>query len=278
VVRLLPVTLEGFMTSPSIVHHLSSSRLCRTTQTPELAIREEKVSADTVACCEGAFDSSSFFCLLAAGNASPALLQYVFLQYRFFRDQLHRWFGVCIMKAPSCSDPHQKSALMALADHVFTDLRDNHELMYDEFLRLLGIDEAEVQKTTPSAASTTYMRSFIDEFAAERADFYSALAALSGREICVSLRNRRLLSQYFIPRGLERPAWLVLHAELEVEHFRDAVRPLLEAGEPDAAAFAAQFRARSRAIEKHVSYFDQLLLEYEQLTTARSQVSASLAK
>ena len=252
------------MVSPSIVHHLSSSRLVRRTHIPELAILEEKVSADAIACCDRAFDSSSFFAVLAAGNASPPLLQYVFLQYLFFRDQLHRWFGLCIMRAPSCSDPHQKSAIMALTDHVFTDLRDNHELMYEEFLRLLGVDEAARRRATPSAASSAYMRSFVDEFAAERHDFYSALAALSGRELCVALRNRRLLSQYFVPRGLEQPAWLVLHSELEAEHFRDALRPVLEASDPDSAAFAAHFRAISQAIERHVSYFDQLLLEYEQ--------------
>ena len=264
------------MVSPNIVRHVSSSRLARRTHVPELAVLQQKVSADAIACCERALDSSSFFAVLAAGKASPPLLQYVFLQYLFFRDQLHRWFGLCIMRAPSSSDPHQKRAVMALADHVFTDLRDSHELMYDEFLCLLGVDEAALRGATPSAASIAYMRSFVDEFAAERHDFYGALAALSGRELCVALRNRRLLRQYFVPRGLEHPAWLVLHSELEEEHFQDVMRPVLEASEPDSAAFPAHLRAMSRAIEGHVSYFDQLLLEYEQtnygLTSALGEI------
>jgi hypothetical protein len=58
------------------------------------------------------------------------MMQYAFLQYHHWRDRLHQWFGLCIVKAGSCTDPDQKSAIMSLADHTFTDLQDGHSEMY----------------------------------------------------------------------------------------------------------------------------------------------------
>jgi hypothetical protein len=242
----------------------SSSRLDRSHPIAGDGARlEAAVSAHAIRCCERAFDGSAFFQALAAGAVDEGLMRYAFLQYRFFRDQLHRWFGLCIVKGPSCRDPAQKAAIMALADHVFTDLRDAHEEMYDAFLRDLGVSEADASLAAPSPATCRYIQSFFDDFGLDTSGFFVALTALGGRELCVSLRNRRLIDQYFGPRGLAPPTWIALHAELELEHFHDAIRPVL--GEPhggDATTFAAASAAVEQAVSSHVRLFDDLLGEH----------------
>jgi hypothetical protein len=119
----------------------TSSRLNREPSlSPELEVQKQIISERTIAYCHEVLDRSRFFSLLKDGKMPPALMQYAFLQYHFWRDRLHQWFGLCILKAGSCSDPHQKVAIMSLADHTFTDLQDGHSEMYVEFLHDLGLD------------------------------------------------------------------------------------------------------------------------------------------
>jgi len=90
------------------------------------------------------------------------------------------------------------------------------------------------------------------------------MAALSGRELSVVVRNRRLLKSYFAARGLDAPSWITLHAELEVDHFLDLARPLLtpqgvEALLPDVIRLGME-----RTIGRHVEYLDALLREQKE--------------
>jgi hypothetical protein len=220
-------------------------------------------SAEVVNHCERALDGSAFFRALAARPESAALIRYAFLQYRFFRDQLHRWFGLCIVKAPNCRDSSHKAAIMALADHIFTDLRDAHEEMYDRFLRDLQISDADTARERPSRATARYIRSYLEEFDLDTGDFFVALAALAGRELCVSLRNQRLIACYFVPREIETPTWIGLHSHLELDHFQDAIRPVLAAHPDESPTFAAARSSVERAINRHVRLFDDLLGEFE---------------
>jgi hypothetical protein len=223
----------------------------------------EELAPRMVRYCERAFDGSPFFRALAAGAVEPALMRHVFVQYRSFRDQLHRWFALCIMKAPSCRDPSHKAAVMALADHIFTDVRDGHDEMYDSFLRALGVDGPEATRARPGGAADRYTRSFLDDFGPDAQDLFVALAALGGRELCVSLRNQRLITQYFVPRGIEPPVWIALHAHLELDHFRDAIRPVLLGRSGGASLPADLERAVERAVDQHVRLFDDLLREHQ---------------
>ncbi|MDF5722044.1 MAG: iron-containing redox enzyme family protein [Rhizonema sp. PD37] len=245
---------------------LTSSRLNRDIELPPaVKAQESAISSRTIAYCHSVIDSSRFFCLLKAGAIAPPLMQYAFLQYHFWRDRLHQWFGLCIVKAGSCTDSDQKSAIMSLADHTFTDLQDGHSEMYVEFLHDLGLSDAEIAASQRSVATTAYERSFFDDFGYGTDNFYEALAALSGRELCVSVRNARLLQSYFDVRGMKHPTWLSLHAELEVNHFQDSIRPVLTRYNEDSVKLKSVIEAVERGIDRHIQYFEDLLHEYESL-------------
>ena len=242
----------------------TSSRLNRDIELPPaVKAQESAISSRTIAYCDEILDRSRFFCLLKDSAIAPPMMQYAFLQYYFWRDRLHQWFGLCIVKAGSCTDPDQKSAIMSLADHTFTDLQDDHSEMYVEFLHDLGLSNAEIAASRRSMATTSYERSFFDEFGYGTDNFYEALAALSGRELCVSIRNARILQFYFDARGMKHPTWLSLHAELEVNHFQDSIRPVLTRYNGDSVKLSSVIKAVERGIDRHVQYFEDLLHEYE---------------
>ena len=243
---------------------LTSSRLNRDIELPPaVKAQESEISSRTIAYCHEVLDRSRFFCLLKAGAITPPMIQYTFIQYHFWRDRLHQWFGLCIVKAGSCTDPDQKSAIMSLSDHTFTDLQDDHSEMYVEFLHDLGLSDPEIIASQRSAATVSYERSFFDEFGYGTDNFYEALAALSGRELCVSIRNAKILQSYFDARDIKHPTWLSLHAELEVNHFQDSIRPVLTRFKGDSTKLNSVIKAVECGIDRHVQYFEDLLHEYE---------------
>ena len=242
----------------------TSSRLNREIELlPEIEALKRAISERTIAYCNESLDRSRFFSLLKSGEISSSIMQYAFLQYQLWRDRLHQWFGLCIVKAGSCTDPDQKAAIMSLADHTFTDLQDGHSEMYLEFLYDLGVRDAEINVSHRSAATVSYERSFFDDFGYETNNFYEALVALSGRELCVAVRNERILQYYFDARSLKASTWLTLHAELEVEHFHDAIRPALTRYAGNSAKIADLMKAVERGIDRHVQFFEEMLHEYE---------------
>lgn len=245
---------------------ITSSRLDRVIESPEILAQLSTIGTETIAYCIESLNQSRFFTLIKNQTITSSLMQYAFLQYRFWRDRLHQWFGLCIVKASSCTDPDQKTALMSLADHIFTDLQDGHNEMYLEFLHELGLSEVEIQATQPSAATKAYERSFFDDFGYGTENFDAALAALSGRELCVSVRNRVILQYYFDERNIKHPVWLALHAEVEMDHFYDAIRPTLSHHTEDATEINTLIQSIHRGIDRHVQYFEELLHEYEAQT------------
>lgn len=242
----------------------TSSRLNRHVELPAAVKAQEKaITAHTIAYCRAALKRSRFFSLLRAGTITPTIMQYVFLQYRHWRDRLHQWFGLCIIKAGSCTDPDQEAALLSLADHIFTDLQDGHNQMYIEFLHDLGLSDAEIIESQRTNATASYERSFFDDFGYATDNFYEALAALSGRELCVSIRNLEILQSYFDSRAMQHPTWLSLHAELEENHFQDAIRPVLTGYAADSGKLTSVITAVEQGIDRHMQYFEDLLQEYE---------------
>lgn len=249
----------------SSVAATTSSRLNREINLPiEVEAQIDAVSTATISYCNEALDGSRFFRLIQDGNMPLSMLQYAFLQYHHWRDRLHQWFGLCIVKAGSCTNPDQKIAIMSLADHIFTDLQDGHSEMFLEFLHDLELSQVDIQTSQRSAATLSYERSFFDDFGFETGNFYETLAGLSGREICVSVRNQRLLQYWFDVRNLKRPTWLEIHAKLEVDHFLDAIKPALIHYAGDYSTKTADLmQAVKRSIDRHIGYFDQMLDEYE---------------
>ena len=240
----------------------TSSRLQRHTPERRLTALEPGFVNDVMARCERAFDASLFFQRLATGELTPAQLRHVFGQYGHFRLQLHCWFGLCISKASNGAEPAQRQAILALSDHIFTDLRDDHDQMFREFLHQLGFPPGTLHAERASVATRAYVRSFFEDCGAQSCTFFDAIAALGGRELSVSLRNRRLLVSYFAPRGLPEPTWIRLHAELEAEHFLDAVEPIVARHGSDSPQLRAARGAIERAFERHVQYLDALMLEH----------------
>jgi pyrroloquinoline quinone (PQQ) biosynthesis protein C len=246
-----------------------SSRLPRTTgERRELTTPEQQILHDVLECCERRFDNSVFFRRLAVGAMTPAPLQYVFGQYGHFRLQLHRWFAVCMILAKDASQPAQRQAILALADHVFTDLKDNHDLLFAEWLHQLGFPAGTLHAAAVSPATTTYIESFLDDCRRPTVTWLDAVAALGGRELSVALRNQRLLRSYFAPRGLSGPTWITLHADLEIDHFLDVVRPLL--AEQGTTPLDSVRVAIDGALRRHVEYLDALLREHEEDTDRRT--------
>jgi len=212
--------------------------------------------------CERRFDQSVFFQRLAAGALTGDALGYVFGQYGHFRIQLHRWFAVCILLAKDASQPAQRQSIMALADHVFTDLRDDHDLLFAEYLQSFGLPPGTLHAGSPSPATETYVASFLDDSGAPATTWLEATAALAGRELSVALRNQRIIRSYFAPRGQTPPLWITLHAELEVDHFVDALRPVLAEHAPGTSALDRVHIAVRGAFNRHAEYLDALLEEF----------------
>lgn len=241
---------------------LTSSRLDRKELPATIEALEKSITAQTIAYCHTALDCSRFFSQMKTGKITPSLMQYVFLQYHYWRDRLHQWFGLCIVKSGSCTDPDQKSALLSLSDHIFTDLQDGHSEMFVEFLHDLGLSDDDIAGSQRSQATASYERSFFDEFGQGTDNFYEALAALSGRELCVSIRNTIILQYYFDVRSMKHPTWLSLHAELEVNHFQDSIRPVLVHYD-NSDKLTRVVKAVEQGIDRHAQYFEDLLQEYE---------------
>jgi thiaminase len=251
------------------MNNLTSSRIDREIRLlDETKLKKQAINEQTIAYCNKSLDRSRFFSLLKNEEIAPSIIQYVFLQYYFWRDRLHQWFGLCIVKAGSCTDLNQKIAIMSLADHTFTDLQDNHSEMYLDFLYDLGLSDEDIAASRRSNATKSYEQSFFDDFGYKTDNFYEALVALSGRELCVSIRNQRILEYYFDARGIKHSTWLALHAELEVEHFNDTFRAALMCYAENPEKIADLMVAVKRGIDRHVQYFEDMLGEYESISSS----------
>ncbi len=83
------------------------------------------------------------------------------------------------------------------------------------------------------------------------------------------MRNGRILRHYIRARSLPQSEWLVLHEELEEEHYRDAIRPVLMRYAKEPVRVDELMKSVRRGIERHVQYFDQMLQEYRAVESFR---------
>ncbi|MGC4090703.1 MAG: iron-containing redox enzyme family protein [Polyangiaceae bacterium] len=234
----------------------------------ELEEQAKIIGARTLHLCDDALARGEFFQLLRAHSVSHSLMRYVFLQYMFWRDQLHRWFALCILKSNNCREQDQKSAVLTLAHHILTDLRDDHELMYVDFLHDLGVGDDEIAASRPGLATLAYAQSFFEDFGLGSENLHETIAALSGRELCAAIRNGIILRDYASAYNLRQSEWLVLHERVEQEHYFDAIRPVLIRHGRDPARIDTLMESVARGIERHLRYFDDLLEEHRALSSS----------
>ncbi len=217
---------------------------------------EKQIADSIVAYSQLALNRSSFFSALGRQEVAHEALRAIFCQYRFWRDQFHTWFGVCILKSGSCADASVTRAVLSLAHHVTEELEDDHAGMYLGLLRKLGVSDHDLRETQKSPTTSAYEQSFFDRFGAETETFADSVIALSGRELFASIRNGFLI-EHLRPYGVEDDKWLTAHEELELAHFYDAIRSFLIPDMHESEAQRMIGLAREE-IDRHVAYWDDL--------------------
>src|SRR6266567_3905064 len=163
---------------------------------------------------------SNFFSDLSNGLAHPEDVRGVFGQYYLWRNQFHRWFGICIVRsAPFSESLNVPRILGGLVECLGQEIREDHHGLALSFLAALGVDDP--SRITALPVTDTYAESFLRCYFSSDRSGDEALAALAGRELSVPGRNRIILSalpeHYGVTSGLE---FFGLHNTIEVEHFR----------------------------------------------------------
>jgi hypothetical protein len=229
-----------------------------------LATSERELADRVIAYSHNALERSRFFGALRRAEVPVGQLRSVFGQYRFWRDQFHTWFGLCLLKSGSCAGEAVTQTVQSLAHHVLEEMRDDHAGMYKDLLRRLGVTESEISTNGRSQVTCDYERSFLNRFGIGPDNFVDAVVALSGRELFASVRNGFLL-QHLRPYGVENDRWLTAHEELELEHFSDAIRGFIRPIMSDDEV-QSMMHVIEREIDCHVGYWDALWDEVQQAT------------
>ncbi|GAU70347.1 coenzyme PQQ synthesis protein C [Streptomyces sp. NBRC 110611] len=192
----------------------------------------------------------------------------MFGQYYLWRNQFHRWFGVCIVKSPAFGTSFDTSFVLSeLTEHIDEEINGDHHGMAVRFLHALGV--AEPQSLTPLPVTSAYSDSFLRRYLGPQRTGEETLAALAGREIVAPERNRltieALPEHYGIDEGLE---FFGLHEELEVEHFASLWGALVKGYQADESTL---IDAARQEIREHVTFWDDV---YAAVTEARGRASA----
>jgi len=85
---------------------------------------------------------SNFFSDLSTGRVNLEDVRGVFGQYYLWRNQFHRWFGICVARsAPFGEALNVPSILGALVACLEQEINEDHHGMALSFLSALGIDD-----------------------------------------------------------------------------------------------------------------------------------------
>jgi len=200
-------------------------------------------------------DQSRFFSGLRSGAHSLEHLRGVFLQYYWWRNRFHRWFGVCIARAPGFGTAAPTEFVLSeLVEHVEEEIKGDHHGMCQAFLRHLGVTDFGAVR--PLETTEAYTDSFAERYMGSERSGEEALAALAGRELVAPARNRitidALAGVYGVREGLE---FFSLHEELEVEHFKGLWEALTKtySGDPRQLVQAAKDE-----VAIHVRFWDDV--------------------
>jgi hypothetical protein len=233
------------------------------TTTVDLAGAESAVVDEIVSSCHAALDRSRFFPALRAGSVSLLALRYIFGQYRLLRDRFQAWFGLCIVKSGSCDDEDVRAAILSLADHIAVEMRDGHDRLFRDFLIDLGLSEDEIRAMRASGATRRYDASYFERYGLSEKNFFEAVTAISAREVLHSVRNAYVLEHFLSKTGLAESPWWRLHVDLELDHFKAALRPVIQRSNGDDTVMVSIVQTIKREIDRHIQYWDELLEEAE---------------
>jgi hypothetical protein len=217
---------------------------------------ERQVADRVVGYSHRALDRSPFFSALRRGQVPIGQLRSVFGQYRFWRDQFHTWFGLCLLKSGSCAREAVTTTVQSLAHHVFEEMSDDHAGMYLGLLHRLGVTKDEINTIQKSQTTCDYEQSFLNRFGLGSDNFADAMVALSGRELFASVRNGFLM-EHLRGYGVENDIWLTVHEGLELAHFSDTISGFLKPEMTD-EDIQPLMQLIEREIDCHVSYWDAL--------------------
>ncbi|MER6811457.1 iron-containing redox enzyme family protein [Spirillospora sp. NPDC000708] len=226
------------------------------------------VSADLLAHAVGTLDGSVFFSDLRTGKAPAEMVRDVFGQYYLWRNQFHRWLGVCVVKSPAFGTEFDASrVLTGLTEHIAEEVGGDHHGLAVRMLRALGVERPSSVEPLPVTAA--YCASFPARFLAPGADGAEAVAALAGREIASPVRNRVVLDalaeHYGVVSGLE---FLTLHETKGPGQFAALWDILVNGYFADEALMLAAAR---REIGEHVAFWDEV---YAHLSRSLAGVTA----
>jgi hypothetical protein len=236
----------------------------------EHVLNAEAITREVLGYCDRALTGSSFFSGLANGTVSCEEAAYAFGQFYHWRNQFHTWFGYAIARSGDCSSMVRKKALASLAEHILIEMRDNHDVLYLDFLEEFGLPNAGEAKARH--ATQAYGASFTQRFGNHDDPLFHMVAAISARELLASRRNEFVINRYFEQNGIVPHLWWELHRELEAEHFQTEMETVLEACFESGSDFDTYRREMVASIEAHIEYWDNLLAE------ARSQQPEALSQ
>ncbi len=197
---------------------------------------------------------SQFFRQLQAGDVPRQALNQIFGQYYFWRNALHKWFGLCIEKSPVFGlkkDEATGTVLGTLCEHIAEDT--NHLNLYKSFLRTIGVD---INALTVAAPTTAYIDSFWVRF--DDANFFTACAALAGRELLSSIRSEIIGVALETQYEIKDVRFWDAHIEDEEAHFWRMWTPLTELGANESTLLSGA----KGEICRHVGFWDDLRSHY----------------
>jgi hypothetical protein len=213
---------------------------------------------------------SDFFSDLSSGRVDPEDVRDVFGQYYLWRNQFHRWFGVCVARSAAFGGSQNVSRILGeLIECLGQEIREDHHGLALSFLAALGIDDPSLIRALP--VTDAYAESFLHCYFSGDRSGDEALAALAGRELAAPGRNRIILSalpaHYGVTSGLE---FFGLHNAIEVAHFRGLWEAMTHDREADASWLIEAARLE---IWEHITFWDDV---YSALLDARSALPAPL--
>lgn len=226
------------------------------------------VSADLVSHARGTLDDSAFFSDLRTGKAPIEVVRDVFGQYYLWRNQFHRWLGVCVVKSPAFGTESDASRVLSgLTAHLAEEVGGDHHGLAVDLLRALGVRRPAAVEPLPATAA--YCASFPARYLDPARGGAEAVAALAGREIASPARNRividALAAHYGVTSGLE---FLTLHETKGPGQFAALWDVLVNGFFADEALM---LRAARDELGAHVAFWDAV---YAQLTPALAGATA----
>lgn len=221
---------------------------------------EEKVTEEITNYIYSALSNSCFFSAMEKGTLSVATYKYASQQFKMYRDNLHKWVGLVQFKSPLCNNVEVEMAVLGIANHNVVEMEYKHGEMYCDHLRTLGYTDEEIKNIQPEKATQDYQESFVKEFGLDSHNFLESLAAFSAREMLASIRNT-WIRNYLLKLGMSPSTWVLVHEEVEFEHFKAICRPIVKRYQDCDVQIGYVSQAMNGEIDRHIQWWDRMMEE-----------------